>query len=165
MRKITIKAPKKLILALNEDTYQSFYSYCVVNNLPMETCALNLIQQHCFDYFDNLIENNKKTRYSRSSCATEIDEAIRKEIYSDCSWPEMEIFVFSHRDNFNNNSDKYLFIMRAESQPFMIWKNYNDIDYDLKSLEEKSELSFVVVWNWELSFLISAFRSFYNCKQ
>jgi hypothetical protein len=66
--------------------------------------------------------------------------------------------IFSHKKNFWNNWDKYLVWMWADHQPFMIWEDYNDPDYNLPKLTDSKELMFVVCGNYELGGLFWFFR-------
>ena len=82
-----------------------------------------------------------------------IDKKIRKKISSFCQQPEFEWEIYAHKENSDNNWDKFLIHLCCEAQPFMVGTEYNDENYDLPLLKKQEEILFVVCWNWEMDWL------------
>lgn len=77
----------------------------------------------------------------------------------------VEVVVYAHKKNFNNNGDKFLIHLFAGSQPFKIpEENINDIDYDLKEIKESESVWFIAVGNCELDGILHSFSIFNNKK-
>lgn len=88
-----------------------------------------------------------------------INTKIRKKIYW-YEWPAaFEWFIYSHKENCDNNGDKFLIHMRCFSQSFMVWGWYNDEDYNLPLLKDQEDIVFVVCWNREIQELLHFFRN------
>ncbi len=76
---------------------------------------------------------------------------------------EVDIKIYKHKKNFGNNGDKYLVVLRAESQNMLFSENYDDYntcDYDVLSggRYEKDTMAFVVVGNIEIGSIINLFK-------
>lgn len=85
-----------------------------------------------------------------------IDTTVRQLKASSEEWDFVEAKLFAHKNNFWNNSDKFLVRLRAEQQPFMIGVAYNDT-YHLPRLNHSKELLFVVCWQREIASLLGFF--------
>lgn len=83
---------------------------------------------------------------------------------NDANIPEFIDFkIYKHRKNFDNNGDKYLVVLKAESQNFLFSSNYadyNSTNYDLLPGREyeKETLAFIIVGNIEIDSFIKAFK-------
>jgi len=84
------------------------------------------------------------------------DESTRK-FLSSRGGDYVEIKIFAHITNDHNNSDKFLILISAGAQPFII--SAKDIDWRIDLMEVDNLAPFIVQWNMELDDLLSMYNS------